>query len=155
SDIDPELQLWETLSLCSATAKTTVLLGDLNARTGCLSPAHQTLQRISSDEVVNRRGRDLLAAAQDFHLSILNGTRKEDHSPGRYTSFQPNGCAVVDYAVVTSASLASVGGLAVAAPTPHSDDAWADHVQLVLSLNTNLIRKTRRRANAQATVQWP
>ncbi|KAF8071545.1 ribonuclease H-like domain-containing protein, partial [Lyophyllum atratum] len=156
TDVDPELKLWETLALCSASAKPLIVLGDFNARTGSLAASNTHLPRTSFDNVVNRRGRELLSAALDLDLTVLNGTEREHSTPGRFTSFQPNGQAVIDYALVSTEALPRVESLQIMTPHADPDDDWADHVPIVVTVERHLVYMNRRRVRGPTQeVQWP
>ncbi|KAJ7020842.1 hypothetical protein C8F04DRAFT_896597, partial [Mycena alexandri] len=61
--------------------------------------------RISSDDTLNTRGREILAECDLLNLCILNGTKLEAASPGRSTSWQPGGESTIDYAIASKSLL--------------------------------------------------
>jgi hypothetical protein len=67
-------------------------------------------------------------------MTVLNGIDIESQSPGRWTSFQPNGKAVVDYAIMSTNATKWVDKMVVALPTSDPGDDWADHMALVLTV---------------------
>ncbi|KAJ7207232.1 hypothetical protein GGX14DRAFT_297004, partial [Mycena pura] len=125
-------RLSEALAWCTANrSKPVGTLGDLNSRTQSDCPSSSQLTRVSSDtEPTNQRGAWLLRTCEEGTLDILNGTCFERGAPGGFTSFQPNGKAVVDYALFSRGflNMLSVDSLQVV-PVP-SD--WSDHAILAL-----------------------
>lgn len=115
TDIDPRTQLAEAVLLCQLTdpEKCIIVLGDLNARTGNTNSFTSLNVHSSLDDVVNTRDRWLKEFCNHNQLSILNGTHCEADSPGRYTCFQPNGCSIVDYVLVTVPFIPEIGNKAL------------------------------------------
>lgn len=148
TDTDPALCLWESIALCSASgcSKPIIAVGDLNARTGSRSVASYHLARSSMDPTTTPRGCSLLKHCYYNHIMVLNGTDVECQSPGRYTSFQPNGQAVVDYALVSSTMLPYVDKLQVSLPSSNPSDDWADHTSLTLVVDRSLLQHKPRPA---------
>jgi hypothetical protein len=97
-----------------------ILIGDLNARTGCENShdsdlvdcalnifddneqANNNTKRLSKDVVLNDFGRYLLNVCNAFGLKILNGTFNDKNS-NNFTYVSPTGCSVVDYFIVSRA----------------------------------------------------
>lgn len=96
-----------------------ILCGDLNARTGREhdyvpfdSTAHVPIsdgyyhieaavnKRLICDSVVDTRGKDVIYLCVGNKLRIVNGRTLGDIT-GRYTCFNPTGCTVVDYFIVS------------------------------------------------------
>ncbi|KAI1782430.1 hypothetical protein LXA43DRAFT_847840, partial [Ganoderma leucocontextum] len=105
-----------------------VLLGDFNARTGARS---QTRHRVSPDDRVCARGNDLLRLCESHNMEVVNGTAT--HLPStrmRFTSYQPNGSSVIDYAIV-SGHLVDEGALRSLSVRPHYP-LRSDHAPLAL-----------------------
>ncbi|CAA7264262.1 unnamed protein product [Cyclocybe aegerita] len=129
--IDPARRLAECVTFCSNSEdKPVLLLGDLNARTGSLQAEHSELQHCSNDIVSNARGKWLIELCNTNSLHILNGTAKEDSASGSWTSFQPAGQSVIDYAVGATALLNSV--LLMRAERLSSSD---DHACLYITID--------------------
>ena len=103
-----------------------LLVGDLNARTGSEkdyidgdSTSHVPLfdenydvdcfteERVSKDLITDSRGKNLLEFCIGNQLRILNGRMCGD-STGKFTCFKPNGCSVVDYALVSQSLLQQI-----------------------------------------------
>ncbi|KAF8123372.1 hypothetical protein K438DRAFT_1651227, partial [Mycena galopus ATCC 62051] len=102
TDVDPVTRFQEAITACSlCLSKPMLAAGDINARIGNRSPSSSMLGRISSDDVVNTRGRWLLRLCRDNSLTILNGTVKELTQPGAFTSFQAIGSTVIDFVLVS------------------------------------------------------
>ena len=96
-----------------------ILTGDFNARTGSeddhiagdsnlhIPVNHNNYnvdlaieQRVSQDNTVDQRGKDLLEFCICNQIRILNGRCFGDSS-GNFTCIKPNGCSVVDYVLVS------------------------------------------------------
>ncbi|KAF5374622.1 hypothetical protein D9615_008976 [Tricholomella constricta] len=133
SSVDPEDCCFGLIDLAHrTTSKPVLVLGDFNARTASRqvgsphSPVRQSL-----DEVTNARGMRLLSILHAHSLVILNGTAYEHPRPGAYTSFQPIGSSVVDYALVSQALLPCLPSAALRVV----DTEWSDHAHLRLEVN--------------------
>lgn len=130
TDVAPMDRAEEVVSFCAAArGKGVVWVGDLNARTGDLSPCNEFPRR-SMDGTRSRRGSDLVDFCRDAGLVIVNGTSVEAGGPGAMTSFQPNGSAVVDYAILSSWLIGSLSPKLSVHRFP--DDS--DHALLALDL---------------------
>ncbi|KAJ7696727.1 hypothetical protein B0H17DRAFT_1197835 [Mycena rosella] len=117
SEVDPQTRFSEALAWFAVNrSKPIAALADFNSQTGDESPLSSVLTRVSSDEKDNR-------------MDILNGTLIEGSSPGAYTSFQPNGDAVVDYALFSPDFLHMVPASSL--QITRVDD-WSDHAILTL-----------------------
>lgn len=153
TDVQPIMCLWEVLAIVtSMPGKPCMLLTDINARTASL--ATMGVFRNSADSGgVTTRGRDLLNICKESDLCILNGTAYEQNSPGRYTSFQAQGCAVVDYAIVSEELLPMVLGFHVCLPADDPDEDWADHAAIVLQVDGAQVQyvNTKRRPAPRGT----
>ncbi len=105
--ISPEEKLAQMAACCALSAAYVILAGDFNACTNSYQSEHSSLKRKSSDMApISGHGCVLLQLAADSELHILNGlTWQTKSSQDRFTSFQPNGCAVVDYFLVSTALL--------------------------------------------------
>ena len=89
----------------------TVICGDFNARTGCLSEERQPLiidsdiidcglsreSKTSKDNTVDARGRELLNFCSLHDFTIANGRCGLDRGIGEFTCVTHNGASVVDY----------------------------------------------------------
>ncbi|KAJ7165535.1 hypothetical protein C8R43DRAFT_860700, partial [Mycena crocata] len=97
-DVDPAVRLSEAVTACSLSfAKPLLGMGDINGRIGDRATRTALLGRLSMDKTVNTRGRWLLRLCSDNGLTILNGTSKEESSPGAFTSIQALGSTVIDF----------------------------------------------------------
>lgn len=118
---------FESVVALSAHSSTPVIaLGDANARTGSLSSHPEIYTRSSPDHSICARGRELVKHCASANWQIVNG-----RSPAsmKFTSYQGNGQAVVDYALVSSALMSPNTSLFI------PDDAdWSDHTFLQLSV---------------------
>ncbi|KAJ7320690.1 hypothetical protein DFH08DRAFT_1034418 [Mycena albidolilacea] len=138
TDVIPLEQLWETISLCTpGEEKPMALLTDINRRTGSEQVPRMEAEwpRISSDETINTRGREILCecGTHAYGLCILNGTSLETASPGRYTSWQvgqPTGKSTIDYAIVSKSLLPLVKEFHVEIPTPDPKGLGGPHAHL-------------------------
>lgn len=127
-----------------------ILAGDFNARVGiepdficndCEDPSTNFINyspditissRNSEDKTILPRGRNLLELCIQSKLRILNG-RKFGDTLGRYTSFQPQGCSVVDYFIVSECLMKKISLF-------HVHDyvgTMSDHCQISILLNVN------------------
>ncbi|KAJ7100125.1 hypothetical protein B0H15DRAFT_509146 [Mycena belliarum] len=133
TDVDPKIRLREAFAWCSANrSKAVAGIGDLNSRIGNDAPPSSALKRWSSDDKpTNTRGTWLLNTCEDNRLEILNGTHVEVSSPGAYTSFQPNGNAVVDYALFSRDFMSMVQSQSL--QIFRAED-WSDHAILSLTV---------------------
>ncbi|KAK7017640.1 hypothetical protein R3P38DRAFT_3559743 [Favolaschia claudopus] len=128
TDVDPKIKVSEAVSVLAALPGKPVLLkGDINGRVGNRIPAGALLARVSSDPIVNSRGRWLLRLCSDCSMTILNGTTKEGMGTGVFTSFQPLGCSVIDYCAVSPGLIPRIadGDLEVI-----KSPVWSDHAQV-------------------------
>ncbi|CAG2249773.1 unnamed protein product [Mytilus edulis] len=66
-----------------------------------------TEERVSKDLITDSRGKNLLEFCIGNQLRILNGRMCGD-STGKFTCFKPNGCSVVDYALVSQSLLQQI-----------------------------------------------
>ena len=135
---------------------TTLVQGDLNARTGNLkdfiefdkmdfeefeegedvgigigSELAQNL-RNSEDKTVNKRGKELIDICKSYDMLIMNG-RKIGDTVGKFTSHQYNGSAVVDYVLSPSRFAQNVSKFSVGTFIPWLSDHCSLHTTLMLS----------------------
>ncbi|KAJ6448723.1 hypothetical protein C8R47DRAFT_391643 [Mycena vitilis] len=159
TDVEPREKFWETVALCAQCEdKPVVSLGDINARTGSLQSSSagqewvERLRRVSADpdEKINSRGRAFVQECDTYNLSILNGTSLERSSPGRLTSWQPNGESswqpngesTIDYGFVSNNLLPMVHEFHVELPTEDPDDNWADNMRICITLDAKVFERT-------------
>lgn len=128
--------------------KMLMVVGDCNARTGSLSSRPSAFPRTSVDPTEDTRGRWFVDECAENDLLILNGscfdgTVITDNDSG-WTSFQPNGRAVIDYVAVSVRFLAKIREFAVVNLT-----SWSDHAFLSLCVvsdsSTKALRDARHR----------
>ncbi|PSR71854.1 hypothetical protein PHLCEN_2v12270 [Hermanssonia centrifuga] len=134
--ISPDEKLAQTMAACCANSDNLVLLaGDLNARTNTQQPLVKHFSRTSPDKAaVSGHGRFVLQLGSDCDLQILNGSLLQNPpSLHLFTSFQPNGRAVIDYFLASSALLQS--GLIQEMDIHHLTPGWSDHAMVTLSLS--------------------
>ncbi|KAK0188414.1 hypothetical protein F5146DRAFT_1055136, partial [Armillaria mellea] len=120
---------------------------------GLLSPRDE-LPRFSMDSATDSRGRWVVDQCREYDLDVLNGTRLDSSKEvGSWTSFQYNGCAVVDYACVSRTLGARLKHFQVVDLPTRSDHAYlsiriasisAKHGRL-RPRSTKLPRLTRQR----------
>jgi hypothetical protein len=84
------------------------------------------------DTCENTHGYNLLELFADNDLYFLNGTYLESPNTGSYTSFQPIGSSVIDYAICSPLFLDLVKSLTVNDITGLD---WSDHAALLLCIN--------------------
>ncbi|PPQ84469.1 hypothetical protein CVT26_007405, partial [Gymnopilus dilepis] len=124
TDVSPFDCLRELLTALAESDRSVIIMGDLNARTG----ARGLLPRNSYDLSVSTRGRALLRICSELDLAILNGVDKFKES-SKFTSYQPRGMAVVDYAITNVMLVPQITKFEVSDPLLE----WADHAPLVLN----------------------
>nr|GAT42335.1 predicted protein [Mycena chlorophos] len=145
TDVAPFQRLWETAALCSQNEnKHLLVLGDINGRPAALqSPSFtQSHPRLSMDLIVNARGRQIVQECGNAGLCILNGTALESVMAGRFTSFQPGGSSVIDFAIASRSLLPYVQDFHVELPTADPDDDWSDHTAISVGLDGSLFTHT-------------
>ncbi|KAF9022619.1 hypothetical protein BDZ89DRAFT_199848 [Hymenopellis radicata] len=143
AEVDPLVATEEALQYCAARngERRVAWACDANGRTGNRQ-SEGAPPRVSEDtKSANARGQWLLLMAEQFGLVVLNGTSWEADSPGRYTSIQKAGSAVVDYMLVSVAALPLLNG--------HSfsiEDTPKDHrlLKVVLHVRYRAEMLTRR-----------
>ncbi|KAF7357586.1 Reverse transcriptase domain-containing protein [Mycena sanguinolenta] len=124
----PKVRVAEAVTVLAASPdKPLMFHGDTNSRTGHRAPNGAVLDRLSSDTVVNSRGRWLLRLCSDTSMTILNGTVKESDGRGAFTSFQPLGSSVIDYCFVSAGLVPRIadGTLRIV-----KSPVWSDHAQI-------------------------
>nr|GAT47627.1 predicted protein [Mycena chlorophos] len=143
TDIDPKIRLAEALTYCSsAPSKPLLAMGDINARIANLTPSTSPYKRLSSDDKeADTRGRWLLALCKGLNLVILNGTIKEAAVPGAFTSFQPRGATVIDFAICSPSLLERLetGALVIARQAK-----WSDHATLSIEVAADRVPEVPR-----------
>lgn len=153
SSTPPIEHLLECLQPALAEDTPVILLGDFNARVGCLTAG---LLRTSPDPTANTRGRQVVELCSDLSLQILNGTATQSRaSLPRFTSFQPGGTSVIDLALVSESLLASQV-LSAFEICDHAKD-WSDHAALSLTVRVaaDLVRDLPRRRSTRARTRVP
>ena len=133
----------DVLTLNSQGDLPTLLIGDFNARTGCLddfvcmddsvalqcgtdlsdddlfNTKHELdslgieTSRFSQDGVVNNSGRMLVELCRSLDLKFMNGKFGSDYKIGEYTCSSSSGKSVVDYAIGSPGLLTRVSDFAV------------------------------------------
>ncbi|KAJ7837622.1 hypothetical protein B0H13DRAFT_1547651, partial [Mycena leptocephala] len=136
AEVHTENRFAEAVAWCTTNRRKPVAaLANFNGRTADDTPPSGAHERSSSDtRPTNTRGKFLLNICEDSRMEILNGTLFERDSPGAFTSFQPNGEAVVDYALFSREFLSMLkpGALQVIRT---DRDTWSDHAFLALHLS--------------------
>jgi ribonuclease HI len=84
----------------------------------------------SPDNTTNTRGTWLLRSCSDLSLHILNSLPGVKGSHNAFTSFQPLGNSVIDYAIANALALPMVYELTV----ERVQAEWSDHATLVLHI---------------------
>lgn len=136
STIDPEERMYEIISASAAVPRALLWLGDLNARTASKNTS-ETWPRLSSDKVSpSARGRRLLDHCTAEELVILNGTAKEASSPGSFTSHQPTGSSVIDYAIANDEATELVTSLMVSKEPGYLSDHSVITVEIQIMQNS-------------------
>ncbi len=150
ASISPVDRLAQIMAACCARSSVHVILGgDLNARTNAHQCEQSCLLRSSPDTApISGHGRVILQLAADNNLHILNGTSWQTReSLDLFTSFQPNGRAVVDYFLMSDAVLRS-GKVISMTVTPHLP-SWSDHALLCVHITlTQAVTSSQPRGGA-------
>lgn len=107
---EPMAKPAEAVIACCELGRPTLLMGDLNARTGDTQGGEGAPTRTSSDSTTKGHGNALIALAQAADLTILNGAQGYDPGSGATTSFNSatrddRGAAVVDYIAANTEAL--------------------------------------------------
>ena len=117
--------------------------GDLNARTSNAndSAKHDKYDividtenfdlppRNSADAELNSKGKELLDLCKTFNLCIINGRKTGDHT-GNFTSFQPGGSSVIDYAIASQSLFKNILTFKVGAFKPWISDHCPIHYNI-------------------------
>lgn len=96
-DYDPCDDLQALLAIRSCSTIPVIGLGDINGRTASRSSS-ALVPRVSCDNTRDARGDWFMNMCADLDMIVLNGTSWDVCQPGTWTSFQPMGTAVIDYA---------------------------------------------------------
>ena len=126
TDVDPFQKLLETLVALQECTQPVLLMGDLNARTRCRgSNGHP---HNSEDTSFSTQGQALLDSCSGLNLVLLNGIHKFGAESQMFTSFQPRGQVVVDYAIANKSGLELTVDLEVLTLALE----WSDHAAISL-----------------------
>ena len=143
-----------------------VILGDLNARTGCWNihkdeetsdeteviecgcANHLKLRR-SCDQTVNRFGKILINLCEVYHLCILNGSVQGDIE-GNFTCLTPNGESVVDYCLIAPENLTCPVNVKIA------ESVHSSHMPVEVSVGPQFRRQdfSRTRKETVSKLIW-
>lgn len=144
-----------------------LLIGDFNARTSQLkdfcdsdiscinntmdmSFLSNTLKpRRNQDQKKNYFGNLLVNMCKDLQLNILNGRTVGDLL-GEFTSFQPNGCATVDYAITCKTLAKYISYFKI-----HNPNHLSDHTPISVSIKKmnkpfNIKQESKQESNCHA-----
>ncbi|KAK7051966.1 hypothetical protein R3P38DRAFT_2402283, partial [Favolaschia claudopus] len=132
---DPWLKYTETMALLQLTGKGVISMGDLNARTAN-GGGSDTVPRASADgqKPTSTRGTALIQLCKDHDYEILNGNCSYGPDNGRFTSFQPQGEAVVDYVIANEVARMRIKSFSVL----HPNSTQSDHAAIVLDLKAKI-----------------
>ena len=95
--------------------------------------------RCSEDKTHNTNGKELLDLCKTYNFCIVNGRKTGDHV-GNFTSFQPGGNSVIDYAIVSQCLYQNVLTFRVGDFIPWISDHCAIHFSV--DIKQNLCSKT-------------
>ncbi|KAJ7490162.1 hypothetical protein B0H11DRAFT_1692069, partial [Mycena galericulata] len=84
--------------------------------------------RSSADSACNTRGSWLLETCQDARMSIINGSQYDINTHAHYTSFQPMGSSVIDFAMVSNSALPEMENMRFA--VNDFGHEWSDHAAI-------------------------
>ena len=123
-----------------------ILVGDLNARSGCLpdnleidpnldpsglSPS-EFLPRNNRDEIITTQGQKLIDLLIGKNLRILNGRMPGD-SLGNFTTFKNDHLTVNDYGIVSDCLFADIDDFRV-----FPQNVFSDHSKIVVTLKSTI-----------------
>ena len=128
-----------------------IFQGDFNARTANTIDVveydkHDTLSdidcieffdippRCSEDKIQNTNGKELLDLCKAYNFCITNGRKTGDHV-GNFTSFQPGGNSVIDYAIISQSLYQNVLTFHVGEFLPWISDHSAIHFSVDIMKN--------------------
>lgn len=106
--------------------------GDWNSRTGTLQTAACAHPRLSADQTVTPRGRNLMRVLGNAEMLILNGSGPAAAVSSGHTSFQPMGQSVIDYIAITANLAHAVVDLCII----RSLAEFSDHAALELRIRS-------------------
>ena len=100
------LELGAVLELLDPQHEPVLLLGDFNARTASLAPSVEgQISRMSTDTVLNARGRALLSLLTQHELQLLSGTTQLSRCATSISGSSPEAAtSVVDYIIASRAA---------------------------------------------------
>ena len=144
-------KLSEDIETIKASRGDIVIQGDFNARTTNAKDfveydKHDKLSEIdcieffdmpprcSEDKTQNTNGKELLEICKAYNLCIINGRKTGDHL-GKFTSFQPGGNSVIDYAIVPQSMYQNVLTFSVGDFYPWISDHCAIHLMIDIKEN--------------------
>ncbi|KAF5387244.1 hypothetical protein D9757_006858 [Collybiopsis confluens] len=107
-----------------------IIFSDANGRTNSQQPFGSLARQSPDMASACPRGKDILKLCSDHNLTILNGVAAFGSSSDKYTSYQPRGCSVIDYAIVDQGMLPNVCAFAVGTHEPE----WSDHAPIAVKL---------------------
>uniref|UniRef100_T1IQ86 Endonuclease/exonuclease/phosphatase domain-containing protein n=1 Tax=Strigamia maritima TaxID=126957 RepID=T1IQ86_STRMM len=115
--------------------KQVLMVGDFKARTGeeMIGVGDQEEQRSSEDKTINQEGRKLIELCERNGLKILNGMVDGDR-PGKFTSVNSRGAAVVDYLIIKDSGMVKRMNIASRTDSDHLPLGWAIRSECVVSL---------------------
>ncbi|KAJ6465244.1 hypothetical protein DFH09DRAFT_1112737 [Mycena vulgaris] len=109
AEYDPWQKFTETMALLQLTGKGVIGIGDINARTAAEGGSDQNPRTSAdADKPMTTRGRALVRLCDDHHFEILNGNASLGPKNCGFTSFQPQGDAVVDYVIANATAIARI-----------------------------------------------
>lgn len=134
TDECPFERLMSLLAILRAYNKPVIILGDLNTRTGPLSCGQSTERAHSADAhgSITVRGRRLNDNCCDNEWKMLNADSRYGVQGARYTSFQPRGNSVIDYALVNQQ--ASCMNFLHAFSVLEPDEELSDHAAICITI---------------------
>ena len=126
----PTFLLAESLIKAKQVGLPIFILGDINGHTASAVPFMGSDICQSQNGLLNTRGHWLLRLCMDYSLHILNGLNKIEGQHDSFTSFQPGGSSVIDYALCCHDGIEMIKDLNV---LPNEQET-SDHAALVLRL---------------------
>ena len=125
-----------------------IFCGDVNGRSGNLQAEQYKTEfpRLSSDPVINSRGRSFIQFCETANLVILNGTGISDNNTLEFTFANANGASTIDYVAVSYPIVSCINSYKL-----HHFRVESQHRPYVLALNMHANQNMGKATNVPGT----